>query len=307
MSSLTEKSASPLTASLLKQPRLNWLSACQHLEQTGEPYCIATVIAEVGSVPRSQGAKMIITATQQFDTLGGGNLEYQVIDKARAALNNSQSTNHIERFSLAADLGQCCGGAVQVLLEFMHTQQPKVVVFGAGHVCHALATVLTQLPCHLTVVDNRPEWLQPLEALGISTLLMATPEDAVCELPSDAHLVIMTQDHSLDFEISKRALECNQFPFIGLIGSQGKNQRFRYRLTEQLSDAALLNSLTCPIGHPDIRGKLPMQVALSIAAQLMQKFEPLAHTEKCDVTDEPKQRNWQQVNQLRKTLTEVNL
>jgi xanthine dehydrogenase accessory factor len=293
---------SELSRQLFASPQLSWLNACQDLELRGEAYCIATVVAEVGSVPRSRGAKMVISASHQFDTLGGGNLEYQVIQKARAGLKQQQSQTSIERFSLAADLGQCCGGAVQVLLEFMQTRQPKVVVFGAGHVCHSLAAILGDLPCHLTVVDSRAEWLEPLSAMGITTRLATEPSDVVEQLPADAHLVVMTQDHALDFAITRKALERNCFRFIGLIGSEGKKQRFTYRLQEQLSDAALLAGLTCPIGHPDIRGKLPMQVAVSIAAQLIRLFEQ-AETE----NNNPQQaeQSWQDANSLRKNLTEV--
>ncbi|WP_413701822.1 XdhC family protein [Psychromonas sp. KJ10-10] len=94
----------------------DWLSACQALEQQGQPYCIVTIIAEAGSLPRGTGSKIVITQSQQFDTLGGGQLEFEIINTARKGLKEKQSTMdaplvHIERFSLVADLGQCCGGA----------------------------------------------------------------------------------------------------------------------------------------------------------------------------------------------------
>ncbi|MEH0688104.1 xanthine dehydrogenase accessory protein XdhC [Vibrio cholerae] len=251
---------------------LSWLSACQQLETQGVAYCIATVIASVGSVPRNQGAKMVITESAQFDTLGGGNLEYQVIEKARQGLARSQSTLTIERFSLAADLGQCCGGGVQVMLEYFLTQTPHVVVFGAGHVGQALCRILTELPCQLHVADTRSEWLAPLEDTHIHTHLIEDVTQTLTSLPSHAYIVVMTQDHALDFDITRQALDANRFAFVGLIGSEGKKQRFSYRLKEQLADPATLEHLTCPIGHPDVKGKLPMQVAISVAAQLNAYF-----------------------------------
>lgn len=293
---------SPLTEKLLNSPSKNWLSACQDLEQVGEAYCIATVIADAGSVPRARGSKMVISAHHQFDTLGGGKLEFQVIQKAREGLSQHTTQPSIERFSLAADLGQCCGGAVQILFEFMHTQQPKVVVFGAGHVCQSLATILNSLPCHLTVVDNRPEWLSELSECGVTTRLEEDPSTVIDDLPADAHLVVMTQDHSLDFEITRKALEREVFPFVGLIGSEAKKQRFSFRLAEQLSDADKLAALTCPIGHPDVRGKLPMQVAVSISSQLIGLFE---QTQKPVNSAKSQQHSWQDANNLRKTLTEA--
>ncbi len=291
------------TKDFLASPALHWLSACQQLELKGEAYCLATVIAEVGSVPRASGSKMVITHACQFDSLGGGNLEHQVIAMAREALVRGQSQVTIERFSLAADLGQCCGGAVQVMFEYFHTQTPKVVVFGAGHVCQALAPILAELPLHLTVIDSREAWLSPLQAKGIHVERREAPADAIAELGPGSHLVVMTQDHSLDFELVRRALERDCFAFVGLIGSQGKAQRFRYRLNEQLSRSELLAGLTCPIGHPDIQGKLPMQVAVSVAAQLIQLTAKPSLSAPANAPSA--HRGWQQSNQLRQELKEL--
>ncbi len=294
----------------LSNSGMNWLAACQHLEQQGQAYCIATILAYVGSVPRSSGAKMVISAQSQFDTLGGGNLEYEVIAKARENLEQQRSEPLIERFALSADLGQCCGGAVQVMFEFFQTQTPQVVIFGAGHVCQALTNILSGLPCHVKVIDSRPEWLEPLSLKGIETELHANPVDAIEALRDNSFVLIMTQDHGLDFELTKKALEAQCFAYIGLIGSQGKNQRFRFRLKEQLTDLNLLDQLTCPIGHPDITGKLPMEVAVSVSAQLMDLFKtyqasvPLSRSKIARNKPTRNEQQWQQANKARKNIEE---
>nr|WP_319556752.1 xanthine dehydrogenase accessory protein XdhC [uncultured Vibrio sp.] len=292
----------------LSNPDMNWLAACQQLEQQGQAYCIATVLAYVGSVPRSSGAKMVISAQGQFDTLGGGNLEYQVIAKARENLALQHAEPIIERFALSADLGQCCGGAVQVMFEFFQTQTPQVAIFGAGHVCQALTSILSGLPCHVKVIDSRPEWLAPLSQKGTETEQLANPVEAIAKLKDSTFVLIMTQDHALDFELTQHALESQRFAYVGLIGSQGKSQRFRFRLKEQLSDIDLLDQLTCPIGHPDITGKLPMEVAVSVSAQLMNLFKHhQASVPSADVLTDEKQRNeeqWRQANIVRKNIKE---
>lgn len=290
----------------LSNPGMNWLTACQQLEQQGQAYCIATVLAYVGSVPRSSGAKMVVSEQSQFDTLGGGNLEYQVIAKAREGLKLQRSEPCIERFALSADLGQCCGGAVQVMFEFFQTQTPQVAIFGAGHVCQALTSILRGLPCHVKVIDSRPEWLEPLAQKGIETDLYAKPVDAIETLRDNTFILIMTQDHGLDFELTQRALESKRFAYVGLIGSQGKSQRFRYRLKEQLTDLRLLEQLTCPIGHPDITGKLPMEVAVSVSAQLMGLFKNQQAPELAEHNQHVEQQ-WQQANQVRKNIKEGDL
>ncbi|MZI93385.1 xanthine dehydrogenase accessory protein XdhC [Vibrio sp. CAIM 722] len=288
------------TESLLNQANLSWLKACQELEQLGQPYCLATVLAHSGSVPRSSGAKMVITTNAQYDTLGGGHLEYQVIALARDKLTAQQSDMQIERFALAADLGQCCGGAVQVLFEFFQMDTPSVIIYGAGHVGQSLATILSKLPCHTTVIDNRQTWLEQLP-LGVQGTLAANPEQTVRSLRDNSYLVVMTQDHQLDYDIVANALNERRFMFVGLIGSQGKKQRFEYRLKEQLSNPELIEALTCPIGLADITGKLPMQVAVSVAGQLIALMNK-------QQTQQNKQDNvvlWQQANSARKAFSEI--
>jgi len=71
------------------------------------------VIASVqGSCPREVGASMLVWEGGQSGTIGGGALEFELaasallIDRAR-----------VSQHALGPDLGQCCGGAVQIVTE----------------------------------------------------------------------------------------------------------------------------------------------------------------------------------------------
>ncbi len=276
----------------------NWLDACSYLKQQQQPFCIATIVAEAGSVPRATGAKMVISQQQQFDTLGGGNLEFSVIKHAREQLEKGTKSNHIERFSLAADLAQCCGGAVQVLFEYFLVDQPLITIYGAGHVSHCLCEILAKLPVQVQVIDNRQQWLDSIGQFGVNTHYHAQPENSVAELKANSYVVILSQDHSLDFALSLAALRRGDLAFVGVIGSQTKAQRFKYRLAEQLENPARCDQLTCPIGLAEVSGKLPMQVAVSISAQLITLLEKHAKTSD---RDQQKQQ-WESSNTLRKQL-----
>lgn len=282
----------------------NWLDACVQLNQQQQAYCLATIVAEVGSVPRANGAKMVISETEQFDTLGGGRLEFEVIKHARQQLHSGQSQSQIERFSLAADLAQCCGGAVQVLFEYFLVEQVSIVIYGAGHVSHSLCQILAQLPIQVTVIDNRQEWLDSIAKLGVNTLYQQQPELSVNQLKTNSHVLILTQDHGIDFAVSLAALQRPDLAMVGVIGSTTKAQRFKYRLKEQLSDPSLSDKLICPLGLPQIKGKLPMQVAVSISAQLLEKLQQLKphSAEQNEQQKQQKQQQWQASNQLRKQL-----
>ena len=71
-----------------------------------------------GSCPREVGAAMLVWATGQSGTIGGGALEWQAMGRAREmlALGGSQ----LDHQALGPALGQCCGGAVTLVTEIYH-------------------------------------------------------------------------------------------------------------------------------------------------------------------------------------------
>jgi xanthine dehydrogenase accessory factor len=246
-----------------------WYDAVQHCEQNGQSYVIATVLGAAGSIPRDQGSKMVITADDDFDSLGGGHLEFSVMNKAREMMANDQSGNHIEHFPLGASLGQCCGGSVTVLMESFVQKGLNLTVFGAGHVAKALMTILAGLPGQVRWVDSREDQFPAGVASNIKKCIEEFPVDVIQTLPKNSQLLILTHNHQLDFELVEAALNRGDFSFIGCIGSNTKAERFQMRLDHKGFSQQQIDDLICPVGMLDIPGKLPMEVAVSMAAQLI--------------------------------------
>lgn len=72
------------------------------------------VIAAIkGSSPREVGAAMLVWENGQSGTIGGGALEFQATEAARAQTARIRLTHH----ALGPEMGQCCGGAVSLLSE----------------------------------------------------------------------------------------------------------------------------------------------------------------------------------------------
>ena len=95
-----------------------WLNA---LASIAGPKILVTVAKVLGSGPREPGAKMVITADELFDTIGGGHLEMKATEIARSMLATPASLltaqRRLERFPLGPSLGQCCGGVVHLAFE----------------------------------------------------------------------------------------------------------------------------------------------------------------------------------------------
>ncbi len=78
-----------------------------------------------GSSPREVGAAMLVWATGQSGTIGGGALEYEAALRARTMLASGGA--RIDRQALGPMLGQCCGGLVTLLTE-VYTVVPEGAV-----------------------------------------------------------------------------------------------------------------------------------------------------------------------------------
>lgn len=148
------------------------------------------------------------------------------------------------------------------------TELPSVWVYGAGHVGQAVISQLSLLPCVVSLLDHREDWLERQPDLNISRVLTDSPEDEIPAATADTCHVVMTHSHTLDFDICHAILKQGGFSWLGLIGSATKRQTFINRLMQRGFDEAALTRLRCPIGSMSIRSSLPSVVALNLAAEL---------------------------------------
>ncbi|QSP95363.1 xanthine dehydrogenase accessory protein XdhC [Marinobacter salinisoli] len=251
------------------EPRLTWYQAVADCEARGEPYVLITVLGVTGSVPREPASKMVVTGEHSYDTIGGGHLEYQICQQARERLARRDYTSELAHFPLGARLGQCCGGSVSVLLEARPGCEQELVIFGAGHVARALVAILAELPWRVTWVDSRAG---QFPAQVPDNVRVHHTDDPVADAPalcSGKQVLILTHNHQLDFDLCRTLLSAGGCAGIGLIGSDTKAERFRQRLDHRGFPAQQINTIRCPVGRTDVPGKRPMEVAVSIIAELL--------------------------------------
>lgn len=249
-----------------------WMDAIAGLRDSAEPYVLVTVIGVHGSTPRESGCKMLVTADASVDTIGGGHLEYAAIEHARQLLLAGKDCQALEHFPLGPRLGQCCGGRASLLFECFAARGPQVLLFGAGHVGRALAPLLAGLPLRLEWVDSRAAQFPTQVPAGVRTRLLDEPQDAVSEARPGSYFLIMTHNHPLDYAIAEAVLKRGDAGFLGMIGSRTKAQRFRMRLEQRGYTAQDIARMHCPIGLAEVPGKRPMEVAISIAAQVIARY-----------------------------------
>lgn len=251
------------------QKRMTWFEALADCEQRGEPYVLVTVLGVTGSVPREPASKMVVTGDHCYDTIGGGHLEYRIIARARERLAAREYSYEMSHFPLGASLGQCCGGSVAVLLEGYAGGDGRLVVFGAGHVAKSLITIMGELPWQITWVDSRADSFPADMPANVIRHHTDDPVGDAARLCDGAHVVILTHNHQLDFDLCRTLLDANSAASIGLIGSDTKAERFRQRLGHRGFSEEAIGQIRCPVGRSDVPGKRPMEVAVSISAELL--------------------------------------
>ncbi|MFC7595019.1 xanthine dehydrogenase accessory protein XdhC [Terrabacter sp. GCM10028922] len=262
---------------------MNWVRAVEALRRERRAGVLVTVTAVRGHAPREAGAKMVVASDDVWDTIGGGNLEATAVERARALIARGETVPQTMTMSLSdkapSEHGQqCCGGEVTLLLEPLAVV-PAVAIFGVGHVGLELARILARHDLELHLVDSRAEHVEPrrLTVLGDAVARIhvhhsPVPEVVLGQVPSGTHVLVMTHDHAEDAALCDMALRSGHLGSIGLIGSSAKWRRFEVLLRREGHDDAALSRITTPIGLPDVVGKDPATIAVSVAADLLRRF-----------------------------------
>lgn len=245
---------------------------------------LVEVVDAKGSTPRDEGAWMLVSVSGIFGTIGGGQLEYMAIDRARQLLEAGHQSGDRLSIPLGPEIGQCCGGRVELALRVMDARLraqlvstaeaedatgPHVFIFGGGHVGHALAAAFALLPVRAVVVETRGEALAGLPD-GVEQRLVPMPEEVVRDAPAGSAFLILTHDHALDFLIVAEALKRQDAAYVGMIGSRTKKATFRsWYLDTAGGDEASLQRLVSPIGGSAVDDKRPAVIASLATAEVI--------------------------------------
>lgn len=111
---------------LQKEPKvpnsLNWKVIADYANSKS-PFVLITVGNVKGSSPRETGAKILVNHEHVIGTIGGGNLEFFAIARAKDMLthaNDNEISEH--KTPLTPNYDQCCGGLVQLIFEKINPQ-----------------------------------------------------------------------------------------------------------------------------------------------------------------------------------------
>ena len=242
----------------------------------------AKIINAEGSLPRTVGDFMLITENEIYGSIGGGQLEFMVINKAQEFLKNNTKKNVTLNIPLGPGIGQCCGGYAQILLSYHLNGEDSLLdeelyikdhdnlfIFGAGHIGQALSLKSSDLNFNVHLIDSRKDYLYMNEYKDVNHIFADRPWELIKNLSTQSYFIILTHSHDYDFKIINEILFMKSFKFTGLIGSKTKKNKFSNRLKDNGHDQHLINKIECPVGLDIKHSKEPNEIAISIIAKLI--------------------------------------
>jgi xanthine dehydrogenase accessory factor len=239
--------------------------------RAGLTVAVATLVRSQGSTPRGFGSKMIVTESGDTAfTIGGGAFEALVIEDARQAILEGQGFEKEYRFAEKGEnaLGMVCGGTARVLFEIVRPPA-SLVVFGGGHVGREVAHQGARLGFEVTVVDDRPAFLDPAR-YPEGVRLVRVEHDFSGDLPPiapGAFVAILTRCHRTDLAALRHSAGRGA-AYVGVIGSRRKVATVLARAEALGTPREALAGVRGPIGLP-IGAETPEEIAVSIMAEII--------------------------------------
>lgn len=145
-------------------------------------------------------------------------------------------------------------------------RRPRLAIFGAGPAGQAFARQFALLPFEVEAYDTRAD--KPAVILSEDELV----ELAGC-LEDGDYALIASASHELDGRIAQAILTAGRFRYCGMIGSRKKRAEILAALSAAGLPADQIARLQCPIGIPELRGRAPEVIAVSVAAQVLQVLQ----------------------------------
>ena len=259
------------------------------LRHSGRKGAVAIITNVRGSIPSFKTAKMLVRDDGSIEgTIGGGCVEAEVWQAAREVMESERpkSLSFNLNNNPSYDTGLVCGGTLEVFVEPI-LPVAELLLFGAGHVAHSVATIAATSGFEVTVVDDRAAYANKERFPSAKQIVAEEFDEALKKVDprENSYIVIVTRGHRDDMRILKWAVMTSA-RYIGMIGSRRKVIAIYKELEKEGVPASAFERVNAPVGL-EIGAVTPEEIAVSIVAEL------IAYKRKVEVGDLSKRWNRQ--------------
>jgi xanthine dehydrogenase accessory factor len=201
--------------------------------------------------------KSIITQEITLEDVPAHDLNGHLLEKAK----NSVRTGLPEFFKLP-DTGET------YLLE-PYFPEPKLIIFGGGHIAKPLCEFGKRAGFSVTVIDDRPSFANKARFPEADNVICESFEKCfgLINLNEATFATIVTRGHRHDLDCIREVLK-HKTAYTGMIGSKRRIRGVMEILLEEGYGREALDRVNAPIGL-DIGAVTPDEIAISIVAQLI--------------------------------------
>ena len=153
----------------------------------------------------------------------------------------------------------------------IYVKNPQLIILGGGHVSQPVAKIGKMLGFHVTVMDDREDFVTEERFPDADRLITGNYDEIPDKIPAyeNAYYVIVTRGHLGDSACARQIMR-RPYTYLGMIGSRNKVRLTREKLLEEGFSEEQLNTIHAPIGLP-IGGHMPAEIAVSITAEIVQE------------------------------------
>lgn len=235
----------------------------------GERIALVTLIEVSGSSPGREGDMMSVLENGDIKgTVGGGNLEYQLILEAQEAMKKGKNREIDYNLGPDGDLKMVCGGRVRAYIK-VFKEREKLVIAGGGHLGLELYRLGKFMGMHVAVFDDRDEFAGRERFPDADELYPGNIYENLknYRVNRSSYVVVVTKGHSIDRD-AVEAVAGREVGYLGMIGSTAKIKKSYDILMEKGIDKDELNKIYAPVGLDICTGD-PKEIALAIMAEIL--------------------------------------
>jgi len=152
--------------------------------------------------------------------------------------------------------------------------EPRIFLFGAGHVSMFVAQLAKMVGFAITVIDDRPKFANSQRFPDADEILITDFKQVFeqLEISPNSYILIITRGHLHDKVVLQHALGTSA-SYIGMIGSTKKRNTIYKALMDEGFSNDDLEKVYSPIGL-GINAETPEEIAVSIVGELIKKRAP---------------------------------
>lgn len=201
---------------------------------------LVTVIRESGTSPAKQGLSMAVEEDgSTTGTVGGGSVEFELIDLALEQLKKEESTNYLYKSENAE---------VEVFIRVFTTRE-KLLIVGGGHVGHEIYKIASLQKFYTVIFDSREDFANRERFPHADEIHGGDIEKKLKDYKIDdkCYIVACGPNHAQDQMVIKTCIDRGA-KYLGMLGSRRKIRSIKENLIEEGISKTSLDKIYSPIG-----------------------------------------------------------